>query len=104
MNTDRVYVENVEQGREVLYLDRSLKVYHSGLTFNTFPLYTCPELLEEKVKRGWIERLFTRPWRPLQKYATKFQHGVVLKWVSGRNILITHPLVAARLLREAYKE
>ncbi len=114
--TDRVYAGNVEEGREVLYLHvtrrdarnrrHSIKVpcYHSGLTFSTYALYTCQDLLEEKVKRGWIERLFTRPWRPLQKDATKFQHGVVLKWLSGQYILVAHPLTSARLLREAYEE
>lgn len=114
--TDRVYAGNVEEGREVLYLHVtrrdanhrrfSIKVpcYHSGLTFSTYALYTCQDLLEEKVKRGWIERLFTRPWHPFQKDATKFQHGVVLKWLSGQYILVAHPLTAARLLREAYEE
>jgi hypothetical protein len=76
--------------------------YFSGLIFNTFPLYTCQDLLEDQIKRGWIERLFTRPWKPLKKYNTKYQRGVILKWMAGKNVLVAHPLAVARLLREAY--
>jgi hypothetical protein len=109
---DRVYAGSVEPGREVLYvhIPRRRDGYHrdpvacyfSGLIFNTFPLYTCQDLLEDQIKRGWIERLFTRPWKPLKKYNTKYQRGVILKWMAGKNVLVAHPLTTARLLREAY--
>lgn len=40
----------------------------------------------------------------MQKYATKYQHGIILKWTSGKQVSIAHPLTAARLLMETYEE
>ncbi len=113
-DTDQVYAGSVEQGREVLHLQiygrhrlhnqTACRAYYSGLIFRTFPLYSTEALFETRIVRGWIERLFGRPWKPLQKYATEYQHGVFLKWYQRQNVLVAHPLTVGRLTKEAFDD
>ncbi len=113
-DTDQVYAGSVAEGREVLHLQiygrhrrdnqTACRAYFSGLIFRTFPLYSAEAIFEAELVRGWIERLFSRPWRPWRKYATEYEHGVVLKWYRGQNVLVTHPLTVGRLLKEAFDD
>jgi hypothetical protein len=53
-----------------------------------------PEWVDVKVRRPWRERLFSRPWRPMQRIRVDRQRQI-LKY--GTDAVMMHPNTAAAL-------
>ena len=57
------------------------------------------------VKRSWRERIFSRPWRPLQrtKEIIRFVPDPYVYLIRDRNIIIAHPITVIKLHQEIQK-
>lgn len=53
----------------------------------------------ERVKRTWKERLFSRPWNPLQKYKTEYRPYALI----AGSICIVSYQTYAKLIEEGMK-
>ncbi len=57
------------------------------------------------IKRSWRERIFSRPWRPLQRTReiTRFVPDPDVYLIRDRNIIIAHPVTVTKLHQEIQK-
>jgi len=53
-----------------------------------------------QVKRGWVDRLFTRPWTPLKATRTAIPQVPSKEVLRFGDRMVMHPEIYMRLLRE----
>ena len=57
------------------------------------------------IKRSWRERIFSRPWRPLQRTREiiRFIPDPHIYLIRGKNMIVAHPTTAIKLRQEIQK-
>ena len=99
MKDERFWREKVPEWRESFHTNRG-KCTATGMVYLRYPVYCCPGL-DPTVRRPLSQRLFTRPWHPLQKsFQVADPHWIFEEVLFGKTqitVLLASPAQVKRI-------